>query len=283
MDAPGGGRTPQASRPVIRDLVGRPDTDACVALQRLVWGADFREVVPQTLLDLARRLGGIAAGAFDGDTLIGFVFGITGLCDGRIAHWSDMLAVHPDARDRGIGGALKRYQRQTLLERGVETVYWTFEPLEARNAFLNFARLGGIATRYVRDFYESSDSPLHDTIGTDRFIVRWDLASARVDARLSGAEMPPAAEDIADLPRVNAVGDGSVPAPPRLDLDDPRIRVAIPSPIQTIKRERAHVAMAWRRTTREAFEAYLGRGYEVVEAVRVAENEVDYVLARETA
>jgi predicted GNAT superfamily acetyltransferase len=280
MDAPGGGRTPQANRPVIRDLVGRPDTDACVALQRLVWGADFREVVPQTLLDLAPRLGGIAAGAFDGDTLIGFVFGITGLYDGRIAHWSDMLAVHPDARDRGIGGALKRYQRQTLLERGVETVYWTFEPLEARNAFLNFARLGGVASRYVRDFYESSDSPLHDTIGTDRFIVRWDLASPRVDARLNGTEKPPGAEDIAELPRANAVAAGSGPTEPRLDLEDARIRVAIPSAIQAIKRERPEMAQAWRRTTRELFETYMRRGYEVREAVRVAEGEVDYVLVK---
>lgn len=271
------------SGPAIRDLESKAELDECVALQKLIWGADFNELVPKTMLDLSRKLGGVVAGAFVGDRLVGFVFGLTGLYEGSVAHWSDMLAVRPDARDRGIGGALKRYQRRRLLERGIDTVYWTFEPLEARNAHFNFARLGCTASRYIRHFYESSDSPLHDTIGTDRLLVRWQLASPRVEARLNGTDPGPAPEDIASIPLVNGISTDGGPSPPVIDLDDASVRIAIPAGIQTLKRRDPALALEWRSTTREAFEEYLGRGYDVVEAVRVGDNEVNYILAERPA
>ena len=91
-------------------------------------------------------LGGVAAGAWDErGSLIGFVFGITGIEGGRPVHWSDMLAVRPAFRDVGLGWRLKIYQRRVLLERGVRSCYWTFDPLESRNAYLNFSKLGAVA------------------------------------------------------------------------------------------------------------------------------------------
>ena len=42
--------------------------------------------------------------------MLGFVFGMTGVQEGRLVHWSDLLAVRPEARDRGIGRRLKLFQ-----------------------------------------------------------------------------------------------------------------------------------------------------------------------------
>jgi predicted GNAT superfamily acetyltransferase len=164
----------------IRDLASEQDYAACVELQRETWGRTFTEAVPATMLRIAQKLGGIAAGAFEGDALIGFVFGLTGLIDGEVVHWSDMLAVRASHRNRGIGELLKRYQRDRLLSLGVNRMFWTFDPLDAKNAHINFNRLGVYAREYVVDMYGETASPLH-AFGTDRLIVIWELAAERID------------------------------------------------------------------------------------------------------
>src|SRR4051794_9386239 len=88
----------QASMPEIdiRPLRSLDELRACVALQRETWGDEFTDVVPASILKVSQRVGGVAAGAFDGDgKLLGFVYGLTGVENGQIVHWSDMLAVRP--------------------------------------------------------------------------------------------------------------------------------------------------------------------------------------------
>lgn len=236
----------ESSPLTIRPLTGHDELKACVALQRETWGAGFDQEVPTAILWAAGRTGGIASGAFDaGGTLQGFVFGISGVEDGRLIHWSDMLAVRPPWRGRGLGLALKRHQRRRLLERGIRRAYWTFDPLEARNAHLNFRRLGVTSREYLRDVYGSTGSPLHSDIGTDRLIVAWDLDSERVARRLEGAA--PA------VPRAGTAAD---------------TRIAVPEDIQRIKKDDPEEARRWRSVTRKAFEHYLARGYVVTDAVR---------------
>lgn len=125
-------------------------------------GLGFSERVPTAILKVSQILGGVAAGAYseDGD-LEGFVFGMTGIRDGQLVHWSDMLAVIEHARDAGLGTKLKAYQREQVLARGVEKMLWTFDPLQSRNAYLNFAKLGIVVQEYVENMYGETDSPLH--------------------------------------------------------------------------------------------------------------------------
>jgi predicted GNAT superfamily acetyltransferase len=263
-------------RPIVRALADYTEMKRAVEFQRVIWGADFNEVVPAVMFWAVARTGGIVAGAFDGSgEMIGLLFGMTGWDGSRPVHWSDMLGVHPSARGRGIGLALKRFQRSRLLENNVSLVSWTFDPLEARNAQLNFRRLGVTASEYIRDCYGASTSPLHRDIGTDRLVVRWELDSARVRERMEGAAGP--AVDGAGTPVVNPAG-GAL----RLDLADEIVRVRIPADIQTLKARDAVAARRWRTETRAAFEAYLGRGYEVMEVER-GSDESCYVLARRAA
>jgi predicted GNAT superfamily acetyltransferase len=259
----------------------------CVALQEETWGQGFSERVAPAILKVAQILGGVAAGAYARDgSLAGFVFGMTGVRDGRVVHWSDMLAVRRGLRDTGLGRRLKAYQREVLLERGVTTMFWTFDPLQSRNAYLNFARLGIVVREYRRDMYGETDSPLHRGIGTDRFIALWEMDSPRVARRMSGEERGPSATDHASDPAALSEADPPWELPragtPVLDLDAPRLRVAIPADVSEIMARSMDEAVAWRTATRDALTHYMERGYEVRELLRGARTS-DYLLIRENA
>jgi len=281
---------------LIRDVIDYDELRHCVAIQERTWGPDFGEIVPAAILWVAVRTGGVVAAAYDGaGTMVGFVFGVSGYRAGRPLHWSDMLAVLPEARGRGVGLALKRHQRQVLLENGIEDVYWTFDPLESRNAHLNFVRLGVLATEYIRDCYGVSRSPLHAGLPTDRLVAHWQLVSDRVQRRMevgngqdggdaghavgdpvgAGAGgRSRAAEEVQSLPLINE-GSGA----PRLDLDAALVRMRIPGDIQRLKEQAPEEALRWRQVTREALEAYLGRRYAVVDLVRENAEYSSYLLA----
>ena len=156
----------------IRPITDPAELQECVTLQLDTWGQEFADVVPVSMLQITEKMGGVVSGAFDErGKLLGVVYGITGLKDGVLAHWSHMLAVRPAARNGGIGKRLKLHQRDLLLAMNVQTMYWTFDPLVARNAHLNLNKLGAQVHEFVRDMYGASSSDLH-RLGTDRFIVR---------------------------------------------------------------------------------------------------------------
>src|SRR5690606_25254718 len=193
--------------------------------------------------------------------------------EGRLSHWSDMLAVRPEMRGRGLGIELKRFQRDAVLALGVEEMLWTFDPLRAGNAHLNLNKLGAVVRAYRADMYGATGSPLHDGMGTDRCVAFWPLGHERVVARLSGGRAA-AGEDGAararDAPAALAVrppgaGTGEAhprPGEPAPDLDDRVVTVAIPADIGAIMERDAGLARAWRQATRAVLTSYFGRGYE---------------------
>lgn len=270
----------------IRPLETYEELRECVALQEETWGEGYSELVPPATLKVAQILGGVCAGAFASDgTLVGFVFGMTGPRDGELVHWSDMLAVKRGIRDSGLGTRLKAYQRSVMLGRGVTKMHWTFDPLQSRNAYLNFAKLGIVVREYVRDMYGETDSLLHRSIGTDRFVALWLMDSERVRRRMDGEERGPDAEVLRVYPAVLGEGhpDGDRPRSPGrvlLGLDDAVVSVAIPADVSALMVESMELAVAWRQATRTALTHYMDRGYEVRELVR-GERTSHYLLFHE--
>jgi predicted GNAT superfamily acetyltransferase len=248
----------------IRPVSTLAEYQMCVDLQRETWGPTFTECVPRTVLMIAHKVGGIVSGAFEANgRMLGFVFGLTGLRQGRAAHWSHMLAVRADAQGLGIGRALKLHQRELLLGMGVDVAYWTYDPLVARNAHLNLNRLGACIEQYVPDMYgHDTQSALHSGLGTDRLVVRWELKSPHVRQTLADGVSEPAGAEHA--PVVNAVLVNGAPQPADTDLAEaPAVRVEIPWDIQQVKLAASETAHAWRRNTRRALQWYLERGYTV--------------------
>lgn len=243
---------------VLRPLGTPEDFHACVELQRATWGLHFSDLVPASLLKVSQKVGGLAIGAFDSTgAMLAFLFGLSGWAAGRPAHWSHMLAVVPAARDRGLGVRLKRHQRDVLLDQGVEVVRWTFDPLEARNGHLNLDRLGADVESYVEEMYAGEEgSDLAEGIGTDRFIVRWDLASERAEGALAD-RLPKNPEIYAAAPIVSPEA-GESPLP-----ESRHIRVEVPRSIQSLKAADLARAVAFRASTRRAFLHYLAAGYRV--------------------
>ena len=243
-----------ATDAAIRPFASRADYDACVRLQRETWGENFVDVVPATILMVSQRVGGVSAGAFDADgRLLAFVFGISGIRDGELVHWSDMLAVRPEARGAGLGKRLKHFQRRQLLERGIRRMLWTYDPLVARNANLNLNSLGARPVEYVVHMYGDTRSALHAGLDTDRFIVEWRLDGAGT----AGAE--PTAADGGTAPIVDAEWlRWERPLP-----TGPRVRVAAPADIDGLKAADPARARAWQQVQRRAFTWYLANGYRV--------------------
>lgn len=250
----------------IRPLRSEADYNACIRLQKETWGENFSDVVPLSILKTSQWAGGIASGAFDPNgVLVGLVFGMTGVRDGRLVHWSDLLAVRPEARSAGVGRRLKEHQRDTLIPLGVEAVYWTFDPLEARNANLNLNKLGATVYEYVENMYgDGSSSVLQAGLGTDRFIVEWELSSERVERALAGT-LADCSPEYAEAPIVNTAADA--PHGPLDSISDfpesERVRIEVPDAIQEAKKAHAAAGRAWREATRRAFLHYLSGGYRV--------------------
>jgi predicted GNAT superfamily acetyltransferase len=160
--------------------------DRCVELQNTVWSYDMSAMMTQKVFLLAAHIGGQVLGAFDGDTLVGYAMSLPGVRNGHAYLHSHHLAVLEGWRNWGVGRRLKLAQRDDALARGFELMEWTFDPLEIKNAHLNFARLGAISRRYMRNFYGPSNSPLHGGLPTDRIYAEWWLKSDRVTRVLVG-------------------------------------------------------------------------------------------------
>jgi predicted GNAT superfamily acetyltransferase len=259
---------PQALRIVIRDIELICEMKQVEELQKEVWGFADRDVVPFDHLLVAKEVGGLLIGAFDGETLVGFVYGLLGTeCDRPQIH-SHMLAVKPAYRNFGLGYRLKLSQRECALARGIARVTWTFDPLQALNAHLNFTKLGGVSDRYKINYYgESTSSFLHQH-GTDRLWVTWLLDSARVRRHLearTNAQSPPG--ELNDCVRLVELASDDAPLghEPTKILGQRYIFIEIPRDIGTLEHQCPGLAMAWRDATCRAFTAALAAGYLVEE------------------
>ena len=258
-----------ARGPIVASIHGHPvtcrlfasleDTEACVAMQREVWGDDF-DFVPPSLAQALLHIGGLAIGAFHDDgAMLGFVFSFPGTWDGELIHWSHMLAVRESARDMGIGRTLKELQRSELARRGVARMMWTFDPLQARNAHLNLNRLGVRVVDYVENMYGITRSPLHHGLATDRLIVSCETTAGASDhgALENGDNSHHAVPVLSPFPRAGDVILGSLPHRPSSVL------IEIPTDIQQIVSTAPDAAATWRDVTRRHFVSALRDGYRV--------------------
>jgi predicted GNAT superfamily acetyltransferase len=272
----------------IRPLEKAAELRACEDLQMEVWGYTEREVVPKNELLAAVRSGGSLLGAWQGETLLGFSYGMAGLDARGVYLSSRLVAVKTGQRSQGLGEALKRAQRRHALDLGYRRIRWTQDALQAANARLNLRKLGATARSYVLDYYGTTSSPLHGSLPTDRLELEWDLESPRVKRRLGEAAGVDPLSVAAAKPETASLLDAlpgalARPSEPReVPERATQLFLAIPPVVGEILERDPGLALAWRLATRTAFQRAFARGFEATDFVSTkgAAAEARYVLTR---
>jgi predicted GNAT superfamily acetyltransferase len=239
----------------IRAAHHHADFAACVSLQREVWGLRDLEITSAVQLVATVHAGGLlllAEGA--AGEAIGFSYAFAGLAGREPYLHSDMLAVRPEARGRGVAQRLKWAQRDEALRRGLRLVQWTFDPMRTKNARLNLRHLGATAREYLPDLYGRTSSVLHLGLPTDRLLARWELHSPQVERLAAGAAPP----------TVVAAGGAT-------------LTIEVPSDWDQIATDPARAAGEQSRV-RRAFEEAFASGFEAVDFVEEPDGRSLYVL-----
>lgn len=264
---------------IIREAQSEAEYHAVEEIQRIAWGFSDLDIVPAATLIATQHAGGMVLCAFEGDKMIGFAYGFPAFEHGRASIHSHMLAVIPEYRNAQLGFNLKLAQRDFALEKGLDEITWTYDPLQSLNAHLNFVKLGVTSRRYIVNFYgEETSSPLHQGFGTDRLWVRWMLASDRVKDRIAlykqayrPAGVSTGPDNLSNAHQYALVYSEN--GEPRLAdfsslLSGSRCFIEIPHDIPALKQRDAAAARAWREATRQAFLAAIDAGFTVEDFLR---------------
>jgi predicted GNAT superfamily acetyltransferase len=173
----------------IREVATIDEFDACIRLQRTVFGLPDLEISPRRHLIVSHSAGGWTLGAFVEAQLVGFVHHLAAVKGNYIFGYSHMMAVAAEYQNKGVGAQLKWAQRTRALAEGRDFIKWTFEPMRARNAHFNLNRLGVVIKEYAVNFYGTDYSPSPAEKGSgvsgldsDRLFANWELRSPRVEA-----------------------------------------------------------------------------------------------------
>lgn len=175
----------------IRECETVEDLADCVKLQREVFALPDLEISPVRHLIVTKSAGGFTLGAFVENELVGFVLSVPGFRGAERFFYSHMTAVSQNFQNYGIGARLKWAQRGRALQEGVRYIKWTFQPLQARNAFFNLERLGATVKTYAPNFY-GTDYLTGQTesrnlgLDSDRLFADWNLENEKTIALAKG-------------------------------------------------------------------------------------------------
>ena len=249
---------------IIRDLTTYEEFVQVQKVQQACWGFSGGEGLYPPVLLTASQNGGTVLGAFDGDKMVGYLFGFLGLHENRgpLKLCSQTMGVLAEYRGRGIAEQLKWAQRDRALKLGLKLITWTYDPLEGPNAYLNLHKLNGIVRTYKRNVYGEHFGALNEGLPTDRFLVEWWVEQLpNIKSKFSNVKGK-------EITRVE--GSGAVQRLVEVDLksEDEAVRVETPVNVQAVRKENLSLARDWRFNTREIFETYFGRGYIAVDFAR---------------
>ncbi len=173
----------------IRECTSVEELGDCVAIQREVFALPEIEISPVRHLIVTKNAGGFTLGAFAEEKakekLVGFLLSVPAFFGSERFFYSHMMAVKKDFQSCGIGAKLKWAQRRMALAKGANFIKWTFQPVQARNAFFNLNKLGAIVRHYEPNFYGTDYSTVGDKaeklgLDSDRLFAEWQLESEKV-------------------------------------------------------------------------------------------------------
>ncbi|OPG13440.1 GNAT family N-acetyltransferase [Microbispora sp. GKU 823] len=220
-----------------------------------IWRPDpGGEPVTVEMMRALSHAGNYVAGAFRRDRLVGASVGFVAAPPRRALH----SHVTGTLAGQGVGFALKLHQREWALDRGLETITWTYDPLVRRNAHFNLAKLGARPEEYLPAFYGTMGDAINAGDESDRVLAVWPLTSPHVLAAVRGEPSP------VEVPPDAATGlDDDDGRPVRRRTDAETVLVAVPGDIETLRVTDPAAARAWRLALREVLGDLLREGARV--------------------
>ena len=260
-EAPDPGTLPEAAPDgiEIRQLTDADEMHVVGEVFQQVWGSSTDLVRHEMLVAIAHA-GGYVVGAFDTTRsshdgrpgeIVGASVALLANHEGRPALHSHVTGILPGARSGGLGRTMKMHQRAWAVERDIEWIVWTFDPLVRRNAWFNIALLGADVHEYLPDFYGTMTDVINAGDVSDRLLMAWSTAG-----------------DVPAADAHGAVRDGS-------DVTDPLL-IPTPEDIVTLRRTDPVAVARWRADTRTALTEALDAGHSVVGFTR----DGNYVVRR---
>ena len=243
----------------VREVVTTTELVAAADLAARVWKTDDTSQMDASLMRALAHSGNFVAGAFLADdsgeegALVGMSVGFAATRPAASLH-SHMTCTADDHRDRGLGYALKVYQRAWAVQRGFTTVTWTFDPLVRRNAYFNLAKLGAEIVEYLPNHYGTMMDGLNASDESDRLFLAWPITEPDRPAR---PRLPEPTEHTVVL---EVAADGG---PHCLDHESDRIACQVPDDIVALREQDPGSAARWRRALRGTLAEALTDGYRV--------------------
>jgi len=235
----------------------------------------------------------VIIGAFKEENLIGFAYGWFGIKDRNNAEfYAQYNAVKEEYRGLKIGIELKKFQREVVLDRGVDKITCTYDPLTGQNAYRNIALFGMEVKEYEVDVYKGFKGKLNrKAVPSDRFFAIWHLTKENkkpdynfdklleTENIINPVIIKPykcyRANMFCEFERIVSIG---------FELENRFLLVRIPENYYLILRENVHLALKWRLHTRDIFRNYFSQNYRVIDfqsKKRDNHKENYYILYRE--
>lgn len=237
----------------IRECLSVDDFQQCIELERLVWNDDDIDIMPIRLYMISKSCNAPTFGAFTASgRLIGFVHTSLALLGKNLVYHSHLSGVIEELRHKDIGYQMKLAQREHALAAGVPMIFWSFDPLQSRNAHFNINKLGAIIRTYKINYYGEGVSSVFDShLPSDRVLAEWWIGSPHVENVLRGN---------------------------RPGVETPDSKVEIPDNIDAIRAQSLKEHIDWRMQVREDFLPALAQGSIVCGFVRDLEKKTSSYL-----
>ena len=248
-------RAAAAAGALIREMRGGEEEVMVIDLLNLIWGrTPQNSVLPREFVRVLGKTGNYIAGAFVDGELVGASLGLHSSPE-RLTLHSHISGVTPGFVGKSLGYALKLHQRAWALERGIDTIEWTYDPLISRNASFNMRKLGALPVEYLENFYGAMSDAINAGDTSDRLLVRWHLRDPQVCSLISKGVQPELTE----------VGD--------------TVCISVPDDIEALRLSAPSEAKLWRATVREKLTGLLRDGWQIVGFARGT----GYILRRPSA
>jgi predicted GNAT superfamily acetyltransferase len=245
----------------------KADYKACENIQREVWHIQDIDIVPVPLLLAADRAGGILLGAFSNlGELIGFVFSLPGLRNGKPLQHSYMMAVRTAYRNFDVGFKLKIAQHEEALKRKISLIESSFDPMQPLNAYFALGKLGEWSHAYEENYYGEASGIMDRGLPTDRLLTCWSLDSTAVIRRLELG--PPHRDCRKELKRRTVINQLLEVAPGLMNSSPVNLNCSadqflfeVPYNLQEIKNRDLGIALEWQGKMRQVFHHYFKKEY----------------------